>query len=180
MDIHHVIAISGMPGLYKVIASSKNGGVIVESLTDKKRFPAFASSPISKLEDISIYTTAEDLPLKDVYTRMFEKEKGGKAIDPKTSNEKEMRAYMESVVPDYDKDRVHVSDLRKMFNWYNLLQESGLLAAEESKEEGEDKLGTDKDKSKNIPSVKKDSGPKPTKTNAPKVKPQGVRKTGSA
>lgn len=180
MDISSVISISGMPGLYKVVAQSKNG-VIVESLVDKKRFPAFASSPISKLEDISIYTTTEDVPLKEVYTKIYDKEKGGKCIEPKNSDEKAMRAYIESVLPGYDKDRVHVSDLRKLFNWYNILQASGLLSAEEKNEDGEDKSKlADVEKSK-APGVKKDVVQKQNlKSNAPKVKAQGVRKTGTA
>lgn len=181
MDISKIIFITGMPGLYKVIAQSKNG-VIVESLQDKKRFPAFSSSRISTLQDISVYTTGDDLPLKDVYLKIFEKEKGGKALDPKTSDEKAMRAYIESVVPGYDKERVHVSDLRKMFNWYNILQEAGLLAAEEAKDEDADAkaLLSDKDKPK-VPAVKKDVGQKQNlKSNAPKVKAQGVRKSGTA
>ena len=180
MDISNVIAITGMPGLYKVIAQSKNG-VIVESLVDKKRFPAFATSPISKLDDISIYTTGEEMPLKDVYQKIFEKEKGGKTIDPKNNDEKAMRAYIESLVPEYDKERVHVSDLRKMFSWYNILHTAGLLTAEEKAAEGEEKPVLDKEKPKNVPSVKKDGGPKQNlKSNAPKVKAQGVRKTGTA
>src|SRR5665213_1099688 len=121
MNISKIISISGMPGLYKVIAQSKGNGVIVESLTDKKRFPAFASNRISQLEEISIYTTGDDLPLKEVYKKIFEKEKGANCIDPKTTDEKAMRAYMEVVVPEYDKERVHVSDLRKLFLWYNML-----------------------------------------------------------
>ena len=184
MDIHNIISIGGMPGLYKVIGQSKNG-VIVESLQDKKRFPAFASSPVSKLEDISIYTDSEDLPLKDVFKRIFDKEKGGKTIDPKASDEKAMRAYIESVVPEYDKGRVHISDLRKMFSWYNMLHETGLLTAEETVEEDGEKVrtGSEKDakKSPGIKNIqaKKDIGLH-AKTNAPKVKPQGVRKTGTA
>lgn len=181
MDISNVIAIAGMPGLYKVIGQSKNG-VIVESLIDKKRSMAFASSPISKLDDISIYTTAEEMPLKEVYTKMFEKEKGGNCPDPKSTDEKGMRAYIESVVPEYDKERVHVSDLRKMLNWYNILHACGLLAAEEKAAEGEEKIVADKDKAKTaIPAAKKDIGQKQNlKSNAPKVKAKGVRKTGTA
>ena len=180
MDISKVITISGMPGLYKVVAQSKNG-VIVESLVDKKRFPAFGSSRISSLEEISIYTTGEDLPIKDVYQKISEKEKGGKCIDPKSADDNALRDYISSVVPDYDKERVHMSDLKKLFNWYNIIQGSGLLTAEESKD-GEDKsIVSEHDKTKNVPSVKKDIGTKQhTKTNAPKVKPQGVRKTGTA
>lgn len=180
MDISNVIAITGMPGLYKVVAQSKNG-VIVESIADKKRFPAFASSPISKLEDISIYTTSEELPLKDVYQKIFDKENGGKCVEPKSSDEKGMRAYIESVIPDYDKERVHVSDLRKLFNWYNILQASGHLVAEEKKEEGDEKAKlADLEKTK-IPAAKKEVIQKQSsKSNAPKVKAQGVRKSGTA
>jgi Domain of unknown function (DUF5606) len=180
MDISHVIAISGMPGLFKVIGQSK-GGVIVESLIDKKRFPAFANSPISKLEDISIYTTSEEKPLKEVLAKIMEKENGGTCLDPKKTDETTLRAYMESVVPEYDQERVHLSDLKKLFNWYNLLHTSGLLTAEEKKEEGEEKsVVTEKSKSKN-PAVKKEVIQKQnSKSNAPVKKTQGVRKTGTA
>jgi hypothetical protein len=179
MDISNIISMSGMPGLYKVIAQSK-GGVIVESLIDKKRFPAFASNRISTLEDISIYTTGDDLPLKEVYTKIFEKEKGGPCIDPKSSDEKALRAYIETIVPEYDKERVHISDLRKLFTWYNILQTTGLLAAEEPKDaEGEKKLPVDKS---NLSGTHKNEVVKKqdAKTNAPKVKAAGVRKSGLA
>ena len=180
MDISNVISITGMPGLYKVVAQSKNG-VIVESLADKKRFPAFASSPISKLDDISIYTNSEDIPLRDVYQKIFDKENGGKCIEPKNSDEKAMRAYIEAVIPEYDKERVHVSDLRKLFNWYNLLQGAGLLTAEAKAEEGDEKAKlADIEKTK-APAVKKEVAKKQSiKSNAPKVKAQGVRKSGTA
>ena len=178
MDISNVIAIAGMPGLYKVVAQAKNG-VIVESLVDKKRVPAFNSHKISALPDISIYTTSEDMPLKDVLQKVFDKEKGEKCPDPKTLDEKGLRAYMAEVLPEYDEERVHVSDLRKLFSWYNMLHGAGLLTAEEKKEDG-DKKFVSEEKSKQ-PSLKKDTASKPqAKTNAPKVKAQGVRKTGTA
>ncbi|HEU4719680.1 MAG TPA: DUF5606 domain-containing protein [Bacteroidia bacterium] len=182
MDISKVISISGMPGLYKVIAQSKNG-VIVESLTDQKRFPAFGSNRISTLEDISIYTTAEELPLKEVLRKIFDKEKGGNCIDPRSADEAAMREYMLSVVPEYDAERVHVSDLKKLFTWYNLLNASGLLTAKEEEKEGEEgeKKNLVPGTNKNIPSAKKEVGQKKNlKSNAPKVKAQGVRKTGTA
>jgi hypothetical protein len=171
-----VISISGMPGLYKVLGQSK-GGVIVESLIDKKRFPVFASSPISKLDDISIYTTSEEKPLKEVLAKIMEKENGGKCIESKTADEKTLRAYMESVVPEYDKERVHLSDLKKLFNWYNLLHTTGLLTAEETADSKDETVATDTKKA----AVKKDVAQKQSvKSNAPKVKAQGVRKTGTA
>ncbi|MCX6310993.1 MAG: DUF5606 domain-containing protein [Bacteroidetes bacterium] len=179
MDISNIISMSGMPGLYKVIAQSKSG-VIVESLIDKKRFPAFASNRISTLEDISIYTTGDDLPLKEVYKKIFDKEKGGACPDGKSSDEKTLRAYVETIVPEYDKERVHISDLRKLFSWYNILQSAGLLVVEEPKEEDADKK-LHVDKTTAIPSMKKDfEKKKDLKSNAPKVQAKGVRKSGLA
>lgn len=182
MDITNVIAIAGQPGLFKVVAQAKNG-VVVESLIDKKRTTAFGSHKISALEDISIYTTSEDMPLKDVLTKIYDKEKGGLCIDPKTTDEKGLRAYMKEALPDYDEDRVHTSDIKKLFNWYRLLHGAGLLEAkpEETNEDNAKTVKTgDKEKVKN-PAVKKDvSAKQNVKTNAPKVKAQGVRKTGSA
>src|SRR5688500_9115039 len=105
MDISKVIAIAGMPGLYKVVGQTNNG-VIVESLNDKKRFPAFNSSKISALTDISIYTSGEDMPLKDVLQKISDKEKGEKSLDPKSTDEKGLRAYMKEVLPEYDEERV--------------------------------------------------------------------------
>ncbi|MFM2018263.1 MAG: hypothetical protein RL007_1919, partial [Bacteroidota bacterium] len=133
MDISNVIAIAGMPGLYKVVAQAKNG-VIVESLIDKKRVPAFNSHKISALPDISIYTTSEDMPLKDVLQKIFDKTKGEKCTDPKTLDEKGLRAYMADILPEYDEERVHVSDLRKLFSWFNMLHGAGLLTAEEKQD----------------------------------------------
>ena len=164
MDISNVIAIAGMPGLYKVVGQAKNG-VIVESLVDKKRTPAFNSHKISALSDISIYTTGEDMPLKEALQKIFDKEKGEKCIDPKTNDEKALREYMSVAIPEYDADRVHISDIRKLFNWYNMLQVSGLLTAEEKAKTAAKKDVVTKQQSK---------------SNAPKVKAQGVRKSGTA
>jgi hypothetical protein len=183
MDLSGVISISGMSGLHKVIAQTKNG-VIVESLADKKRFPAYSSSRISALEDISIYTKGEDMPLRDALGKIFEKEKGNPAPDHKVSD-KELLTYMETVIPEYDKDRVHTSDVRKLINWYNLLQKTDLLTKEPKKDDGEHteipKVGSDAEKPK--PSAKKSApagGKKLMKTDAPKVKVVTARKSGAA
>lgn len=181
MNLKNIISISGMPGLYKVIAQSRNG-FIVESLADKKRIPAFASNKISSLGDISIYTTGEDLPLKDVLQKIFDKEKGGACIDAKSADA-ELVKYMEGVLPEYDKDRVRVSDIRKLFTWYNLMQKAGgILDAkeEESEEETTPDFHADSN-SKNKPggSVAKDN--KPLKTSGAKNKiTQTTRKSGAA
>jgi len=179
MDISKVIAIAGMPGLYTVVAQAKNG-VIVESLVDKKRIPAFNSHKISALSDISIYTTGDDLPLKDALQKIFDKEKGGKCMDTKSNDEKALRDYTLTVIPEYDAERVHISDLRKLFNWYNMLHTSGHLVAEEAKDADDSKNVIAEEKVK-APAAKKEVVSKQqSKSNAPKVKAQGVRKSGTA
>lgn len=125
MDLSKVLSISGKPGLYKVISQTKSGA-LVESFIDKKRIPVFATEKMSSLSDISIFTTTQDIPLKDVFKAIYDKEKGGKCVDPKSSSDI-LKKYMEEILPDYDKDRVYVSDMKKLFNWYNLLIEENYL-----------------------------------------------------
>jgi hypothetical protein len=183
MDLSGVISISGVAGLHKVIAQTKNG-VIVESLADKKRFPAYSTSKISALEDISIFTTGEDLPLKEAFAKILAKEKGGPAPEPKISDA-ELLKYMGAVIPEYDKDRVHTSDIRKLMNWYNLLQKTDLLTREPKSEKGEHadtpKVGAEAEKTK-APSKSKAlaASKKSMKTDAPKVKIVTARKSGAA
>lgn len=130
MNLQGIISISGKAGLFKVIAQGKNN-VIVESLEDGKRFPAFASDQISALDDISIYTFTDDVPLKEVYQTMFEKYEG--KVGPKFKSPlKELRAEFLEILPEYDDDRVHDSDIKKIFKWYNLLHKSDLLASKEA------------------------------------------------
>lgn len=134
-----ILAISGQPGLYKLVSQAKNGAV-VESLDTKKRMPAYASAKISALEDIAIFTEEEEKPLVDVFKSIFQKEDGGEAISHKASGS-ELKAYFEEVLPDYDKDRVYVSDIKKVINWYNVLQKQGVItqeALEKESSEGEE------------------------------------------
>jgi hypothetical protein len=125
-----ILAISGQPGLFKVLSEVKSG-VIVESLISGKKQTVFASSKMSTLEDIAIYTTSEDFPLKEVFRKIFNLEKGGPSCQPNTKPE-ELKQYFETVLPDFDKERVYVSDIKKVITWYNLLQEKGLLDFESS------------------------------------------------
>lgn len=129
--LKEILSISGKPGLYKLIANTSNA-LIVESLLDGKRFPAYSNAKIISLEDISIYTENEDIPLKEVFKRMHEKEEGKPAISHKASSA-DITDYIDSVVPEYDADRVYVSDMRKMIQWYNLLVEKNMLNLEEEK-----------------------------------------------
>jgi uncharacterized protein DUF6852/uncharacterized protein DUF5606 len=131
MDLNGILSISGKPGLYKHISQTKNG-IIVESLVDKKRMPAYASAKISALEDIAIYTEDEDMPLNDVFKRIFETEDGKETLGKKATND-ELKTYFEEVLPEYDKERVYVSDLKKIINWYNLLVNLGLMEFSEEK-----------------------------------------------
>ena len=120
-----LLAISGQSGLFKMVAESKNS-IIVESLDTKKRMPVYSTSKVSALEDIAIYTESGDIPLKDVFKSINEKEEGREALSPKSSGN-ELKSYFEEILPDYDKDRVYVSDIKKVLLWYNILHEKELL-----------------------------------------------------
>jgi hypothetical protein len=134
MDLSEILSIAGRPGLFKMVAKSKNN-VIVESLIDKKRFPAFASDRMSSLEEISVFTDGDNIPIKDVLKKMYEKHGGGPSIDS-SSDGNTLRKYFEEIVPDFDKERVYNSDIKKVIAWYNLLQKENLLDfTEEAKNE---------------------------------------------
>ncbi len=136
MDLKEILAIAGKPGLYKIIAQTKNG-TVVESLIDGKRSTVFAHQRVSSLEEISIFTKDEDLPLKELFKLIFEKQEGKKAIDH-TEGEKELRAFIKEIVSNYDEERVYKSDLKKIIRWYNILAEKEMLDFSEDKE-GEEK-----------------------------------------
>lgn len=133
MFLKGILSISGYPGLYKLISQGKTS-IIVESLIDKKRMPAYASSKISALEDIAIFTDEEEMPLKKVLGSIYKLENGGMVPSEKT-NDREIRDYFEKALPTYDKARVYVSDMKKVINWYNLLHKQNLLHFEEEKTE---------------------------------------------
>ena len=135
MDIKGIIAISGKPGLYKVAAQGRNN-IIVESLDTGKKFPAFASDKISALEDICIYTYEEDVPLFDVYTKLAEKESYKKSLSHK-ENPAKLREHITTYLPDYDEDRVYDQDLKKLYQWYNILVDKGFIVKEAASEEEE-------------------------------------------
>ncbi len=122
-----ILAISGQPGLYKLISTTKNG-IIVENIETGKRMPSYSTSKVSALEDIAIYTVeGEDNPLSNVFKSIREKENSGlAAIDMKAENVK-IKAYFESIMPNYDQDRVYVSDMKKVLQWYNILQKQDML-----------------------------------------------------
>lgn len=177
IDLTGIISISGQPGLFKIVAQSKNG-IIVEGLADKKRLNVYASTKVSTLSDISMFTTGDDKPIEEIMTSVFEKEKGGPAIDNK-ADDKAMEKYFSEILPEYDKERVYISNMRKLINWYNALQTTGNLKKKEEKTEAEKvKAVKTEEKTKVKKAVTKDSAK--AKTSVGVKKTTGVRKTGTA
>ncbi len=136
MSLKGILAISGQSGLFRVLSEGKSS-VIVESLITGKRSTVYTNTKMSALEDIAIYTTGEDVPLKQVLKKIAEKENNGPAIDVKNPPE-ELKKYFAIVLPDYDRDRVYFSDIKKVISWYNLLQEKVLLNFEEEEKNEEE------------------------------------------
>ena len=122
-----ILAISGKSGLYKLISRGKNN-LIVEALDDThRRMPAFATDRITSLADITMFTETDDIPLMDVLENLKTLEEGKKAsVDPKKASSKELQDYFTKVLPEWDRDRVHVSDIKKLISWYNILIEAGI------------------------------------------------------
>jgi hypothetical protein len=129
MVLKDILAISGEQGLFKFIAQGKNA-IIVEHIETGKRSSAFSSAKVSSLEDISVFTENEDLPLGKVFDKIFEKEAGGPAIDSKSDPEK-LKKYFQEIVPDYSREKVYASDVKKVVHWYNILQKKNMLIREE-------------------------------------------------
>ncbi len=134
MDLKKIVAISGYPEIFKVVKEARKG-LIVESLQTGKRMQAFLSYKMSSLEDIAIFTDEGDMPLKEVFRRIWEKENGGNAPDPKNMSQDEVKKYFEQILPEYDRERVYISDMKKVLRWYNMLLDKGLMNFDEEKEE---------------------------------------------
>jgi hypothetical protein len=126
-----LMSISGYGGLYRFVSQARNG-IIVESLETGKRMNAFATMKVSALEDIAIYTKEKEIPLEEVLVNLHKYEKGGEAISPK-SDPDELKDYFSAVLPEYDRERVYVSDIKKVLIWYNLLLKYDLLKFDEEK-----------------------------------------------
>jgi len=164
MILKDILSISGEPGLFKFIAQGKNA-IIVEHLETKKRSSAYSSAKVSSLEDIAIFTDKEDMPLGKVFDLIFEKENGGLAIDSKSQPEK-LKTWFEGILPEYSKDKVYISDIKKLASWYNLLHNLNLLVkVEPESAEKEEKAPKEK-----APKAKKAASSEPKKKAAPKTK----------
>lgn len=124
MSLEKILSISGKPGLYE-LKNQTRGGFLAESLIDGKRISVSARHNVSLLSEIAIYTLTEEIPLATVFTKISEKENGGEAINHKSSKD-ELEEYFFGVLPDYDEDRVYASDIKKVVQWYNLLNKKGI------------------------------------------------------
>ena len=133
MELKDFISVAGKSGLHTIVGKSKNN-VIVESLKDKKRFPIFNTNKISALSDISIYTYDEEILLSELFDRIQKKYKKEAAISHLESAD-ELKKVFEELVPNYDKEQVYNSDIKKVFQWYNILHDTDNLVSEKSKEE---------------------------------------------
>jgi hypothetical protein len=128
MQLEKIISISGKPGLFTLVTQLKSG-FIVEDISTGKKASISNSSQVSLLDNIAIYTFDKEVPLFEVMKNIAEKNEYGQAIAHKSS-ENELRAFMASVLPDYDVDRVYASDIKKLVQWYNLLQKGGFITKE--------------------------------------------------
>ncbi|MDE6225634.1 MAG: DUF5606 domain-containing protein [Muribaculaceae bacterium] len=123
--LKRILSISGRPGLFRLVNQGKNM-LIVESLQNGKRMPAYATDKVVSLGDIAIYTEDEDMPLGNVFQAIKEKT-DGKTVDVKAlGNDAAIRAYFKEILPTFDEDRVYTNDIKKVFSWYNLLLEAGI------------------------------------------------------
>ncbi len=128
--IERILSIAGKPGLYRLVNQGKNM-LIVENVATKKRTPAYARDKVISLADIAIYTTGDDMPLYDVFQNIVDKT-SCQPVDVKAfKNDEEVRAYFGEVLPDFDNDRVYTNDIKKVFQWYNLLIANGFTSFKE-------------------------------------------------
>lgn len=164
MVLKDILAISGEHGLFKFLAQGKNA-IIVEHLETKKRSSAYSSAKVSSLEDIAIFTEKEDMPLSKVFDLIYEKESGGPAPDHKEDSAK-LTKWFENVLPEYSKNKVYVSDIKKVAQWYNTLHKLDMLIKEEPEKKedaGETKEAETKEEAGGKLSEAKEEAPKKKK-----------------
>ena len=122
-----ILTISGKPGLYRLLSSGRNMFIVEAVDATKKRMPVHNSDKVVMLDDIAIYTDTEELPLRDVFAKIYEKENGVIPMDIKMATPEELTEYFESILPDYDRERVYLTHIKKMYAWYNILVSNGVV-----------------------------------------------------
>jgi hypothetical protein len=133
-----VLTISGKPGLYRLLSRGRNMFIVECVDASKKRQPVYDSDQVVMLDDIAIYTDTEEVPLRNVFAKIYEKENGVLSFDLKMSTPEELVEYFEGIMPDYDRERVYLTHIKKMYSWYNILVANGIAdfeAAEENEAE---------------------------------------------
>lgn len=131
-----ILTVSGKPGLYRLLSSGRNMLVVEVVDATKKRMPVHNSDKVVMLDDIAIYTDTEEVPLREVFKKIYEKEGTVLPMDLKLATPEELVEYFESVMPDYDRERVYLTHIKKMYSWYNILVANGIVDFEEPAEEG--------------------------------------------
>ncbi|WP_333600176.1 DUF5606 family protein [Flavobacterium sp.] len=166
MNVEKILAIAGKPGLFELKLQTRSG-FLAESLLDGKKITVGMRSNVSLLSEISMYTYSEEKPLVEIMRAIAIKENEGPTISNKEDNAK-LTAYFKEILPDYDEDRVYVSDIKKVLNWYNILQAKGLVSKEEPKVENAEAV-----KEEVVKEVKKaEKAPKAEKAEKEPAKPK--------
>ena len=139
-----ILTISGKPGLYRLISSGRNMFIVEMVDAAKKRMPVYNSESVVMLDDIAIYTDTEEVPLREVFAKIYEKEAAVLPFDIKMATPEELVEYFEGIMPDYDRERVYLTHIKKMFAWYNILVANGIVdfVSEEETQESEGKEET--------------------------------------
>ncbi len=143
MTLDKILSIGGKPGLYKLITQTR-GGFVAESLLDKKRITVSLRTNVSVLSEIAMYTLDEELPLREVFLKVQEKEEGGKTSISHKDDKLKLEEYFFEVLPNYDEDRVYASDIKKVIQWYNILHENGITDFSDKKAEESEGEPTEK------------------------------------
>ena len=133
-----VLTISGKPGLYRLLSQGRNMFIVEAVDAGKKRLPVHNSDKVVMLDDIAIYTDTEEIPLREVFAKILEKEGGVLSFDLKAATPEELVEYFESVMPDYDRERVYLTHIKKIYAWYNILVENGVADFTREEVAGED------------------------------------------
>ena len=136
MSLDKIISISGKPGIYELKTQTR-GGFLTESLIDGKKLSVGLRHNVSVLSEIAIYTTTAEMPLREVFEKIKTKENGEATISHKVSKD-ELEEYFFNLIPDYDEDRVYASDIKKVVQWYNILQRKGMMDFSETASDEEE------------------------------------------
>ncbi len=130
-----VLTISGKPGLYRLLSHGRNMFIVECVDATKKRVPVYNSDQVVMLDDIAIYTDTEEIPLRNVFAKIYEKENGVLPFDLRMSTPEELVEYFATIIPDYDRERVYLTHIKKMYSWYNILVANGIVDFEVEEQE---------------------------------------------